>query len=69
MLDMGGEYEFKEGFDLLFAAGKAIYGHPETYTYLALYWTWGPANAGDADKDKATKPEKMLSTLIGRGMH
>jgi hypothetical protein len=64
MFDMGGEYEFKDGFDLLFAAGKAIYGHPETYTYLALYWTWGPPAA--ADSDSGGKPEKMLSTLTGR---
>jgi hypothetical protein len=45
LLDLGGIYEFKEGFDLLFAAGRSIYGQPETYTYLSLYWTWGPKDA------------------------
>ncbi len=53
MLDLGGIYEFKEGFDLLFAAGRSMYGQPETYTYLSLYWTWGPKDAADAgDKDE-----------------
>ena len=47
MLDLGGIYEFKPGFDLLFAAGRSVYGQPETYTYLSLYWTWGPGGAGD----------------------
>ncbi len=56
MADLGGSYEFKEGFDLLFAAGRSIYGQPETYTYLALYWTWGPGGTGDEDK-----PETMMS--------
>ena len=56
MLDLGGIYEFHEGFDLLFAAGRSIYGQPETYTYLSLYWTWGPRGA---DKDKP--PTKMLN--------
>ena len=56
MADLGGSYEFKEGFDLLFAAGRSVYGQPETYTYLALYWTWGPGGTGDEDK-----PETMMS--------
>ncbi|MDE3105892.1 MAG: hypothetical protein KGK08_12020 [Acidobacteriota bacterium] len=42
LADLGGIYEFHDGFDLLFAAGRTVYGQPETYTYLALYWTWGP---------------------------
>ena len=49
MLDLGGIYEFKPGFDLLFAAGRSVYGQPETYTYLSLYWTWGPGG-------QATRP-------------
>jgi hypothetical protein len=65
MLDLGGIYEFHDGFDLLFAAGRSIYGQPETYTYLSLYWTWGPKDAdkdnpGDADKNTGSK---MLSAL------
>ena len=66
MLDLGGIYEFKEGFDLLFAAGKSIYGQPETYTYLSLYWTWGPkdaANTGDKDQPVSGTGSKMLSAL------
>jgi len=48
LLDLGGIYEFKDGFDLLFAAGRSVYGQPETYTYLSLYWTWGPKDTGDS---------------------
>jgi len=66
MLDLGGIYEFKEGFDLLFAAGRSIYGQPETYTYLSLYWTWGPKDAaGSDDKNQPTPAtgSKMLAAL------
>jgi len=68
MLDLGGIYEFRKfdegGFDLQFAAGRSVYGQPETYTYLSLYWTWGPKDAADAG-DKASNPTgtKMLSAL------
>lgn len=41
MADLGGYYTFHEGFQLLFAAGHSFVGQGETYTYLALYWTWG----------------------------
>jgi hypothetical protein len=60
MLDLGGIYEFKDGFDLLFAAGHSIYGQAETYTYLALYWTWGPPGAGDTDQT-GSAPSKLLA--------
>jgi len=63
MLDLGGIYEFHEGFDLLFAAGRSIYGQPETYTYLSLYWTWGPKDAADSDKDQPAASSKMLAAL------
>lgn len=46
MADLGGSYEFKPGFDLLFAAGRSVAGQPETYSYLALYWTWGLKEKG-----------------------
>ena len=58
MADLGGTYEFKEGFDLLFAAGRSVAGEPETYTYLALYWTLGPKGRGDADSG-SSKPALM----------
>ena len=41
MADIGGYYTIHEGFQLLFAAGHSFVGQGETYTYLALYWTWG----------------------------
>jgi hypothetical protein len=64
LLDLGGYYEFKEGFDLQFCAGRSIYGQPETYTYLSLYWTWGPKGADDeGDKDKSPGAQKMFSAL------
>lgn len=58
MLDLGGTYEFRDGFDLLFCGGHTIYGAPETYGYLALYWTWGPggADAGGQSADKQKLP-------------
>lgn len=55
MADLGGTYEFKPGFDLLFAAGHTVAGQAETYSYLALYWTWGKdAKGGDEQKGDAT---------------
>jgi hypothetical protein len=54
LLDVGGIYEFRAGFDLLFAAGRSVYGQPETYSYLALYWTWGgKEKAGGGDGSPA----------------
>jgi hypothetical protein len=44
MVDLGGFYNFTPGFSLLFAAGRAVAGQPETYAYLSLYWTWGHTN-------------------------
>jgi hypothetical protein len=65
MLDLGGIYEFHDGFDLLFAAGRSIHGQPETYTYLAAYWTWGPKDADPPGKDTpdSGKPSNMLNAL------
>jgi hypothetical protein len=63
MLDLGGIYEFKEGFNLLFAAGRSVYGQPETYTYLSLYWTWGPGGSDDADQSGSGTGSKMLAAL------
>ncbi len=69
LLDLGGIYEFRKldegGFDLLFAAGRSIYGQPETYTYLAAYWTWGPGggDVNSGDSAKPTSGQKMLTAL------
>lgn len=68
MLDLGGIYEFHDGFDLLFCAGRSVYGQPETYTYLAAYWTWGvgvPSEEGDKDSGEKSggTGSKMLSAL------
>ncbi len=55
MADIGGMYSFTPGFQLLFAGGHSVAGQAETYTYLALYWTWGQrggkGDGKDADKD------------------
>lgn len=61
MADLGGSYEFKEGFDLLFAAGRTVAGQPETYTYAALYWTWGKDSGADADA-----PQSGLMSMLQR---
>jgi len=41
LANFGGFYSFTPHFQLLFAAGHSIAWNPETYTYLAAYWTWG----------------------------
>jgi len=42
LLDFGGYYHLPvPGMQLLAAYGRAIAGQSETYSYLALYWTWG----------------------------
>ncbi len=69
MLDLGGIYEFKPGFDLLFAAGRSVYGQPETYTYLSLYWTWGPRGAGDQGQSSGGANPNMLSALTRLRQH
>jgi hypothetical protein len=68
LLDLGGIYQFSKlpggELDLLFAAGRSIHGQPETYTYLALYCTWGPKDAKPtANQSESSKPSKMLSAL------
>jgi hypothetical protein len=74
LFDLGGIYEFRKfdegGFDLLFAAGRSIYGQPETYTYLSLYWTWGAKGSGDTgvSEPDSGKPSPMLSKLFPANM-
>jgi hypothetical protein len=38
-----------------------VWGQPETYTYLALYWTWGPGKA--SDENGGGGPMAMLSRV------
>ncbi len=66
MLDVGGIYEIKDGFDILFAAGRSIYGQPETYAYLSLYWTWGPKDASESANPRGSK---MLAVLTRISAH
>ena len=62
MADLGGSYELKDGFDLLFTAGRSVAGQPETYTYIALYWTWGPKGK-DKDDEHGSSGSKMMMLL------
>jgi hypothetical protein len=70
LLDLGGIYEFRKfdkldgSFDLLFAAGRSIHGQPETYTYLALYWTWGPKDDKSSPNAKGLQPANSPSRMI-----
>jgi hypothetical protein len=66
LLDLGGIYEFKDGFDLLLAAGRSIYGQAETYTYLSLYWTWGPGGASDSGDQ--TQPTSTGARMLAAAM-
>ncbi|MDE3156214.1 MAG: hypothetical protein KGN76_14025 [Acidobacteriota bacterium] len=49
-LDFGGIWTFdpkRPGRALMFAYGHSVAGQAETYSYVALYWTWGPASTAD----------------------
>lgn len=63
MFDAGGMYEFKEGFDLLFAGGHSVAGQAETYTYVALYWTWGPKDGKGGDEKSKGGMMGMMQKL------
>jgi len=54
LADFGGYYAFSDHFQFLFAGGHSIVWEPETYTYLAAYWTWGK---GPQDNKKDTSPD------------
>jgi hypothetical protein len=41
----GGYLKFTESFNLLFSAGRSIFGERHTVWYLGLYWTGGPDKA------------------------
>lgn len=63
MADLGGSYEFKPGFDLLFAGGRTVEGPVETYSYLALYWTWGK-DATDEKSDAGAMKEMLMKVRL-----
>ena len=49
MLDVGGYYKFRDpGLQLLFCYGHTVFGQTENYSYLGLYWTWGPEKRAGA---------------------
>jgi hypothetical protein len=41
-LNAGGYIKFSDSFNLLFSVGRSLSGDVHTFTYLGLYWTWGP---------------------------
>ena len=41
LVNLGGYYNFKPDFSLLFSAGRSAAGEQHTVAYLGLYWTWG----------------------------
>ncbi|HEY1578770.1 MAG TPA: transporter [Terracidiphilus sp.] len=64
LADFGGYYAFTDHFQLLFAGGHSIVWTPETYTYLAAYWTWGKG-PDDTDKDaKSDSDGKLFRRLM-----
>jgi len=65
LADFGGYYAFTDHFQFLFAGGHSIVWAPETYTYLAAYWTWG---RGPQDNDKDAKADSNLK-LFRSAMH
>lgn len=67
MADLGGSYEFRPGFDLLFAAGRSVAGQAETYSYLALYWTWGLRGKGGGDAGGEVSGLMPMRIRLARG--
>ena len=54
LVDFGGYYSFTEHMQFMFAGGHSVVWQAETYTYAAMYWTWGkdPQDKGpDGSKD------------------
>ncbi|HET7649112.1 MAG TPA: transporter [Gammaproteobacteria bacterium] len=41
LVNLGGYYNFKPDFSLLFSAGHTFTGDSHQVAYLGLYWTWG----------------------------
>jgi len=56
LANFGGFYSFTDHFQFLFAAGHSVVWNPETYTYVAAYWTWGK----DKDSSPATPSPDAL---------
>lgn len=54
LVNGGGYYAFGDHFQIMLAAGHSAFWNPETYTYLATYWTWG--HNKDDDKQKTQGP-------------
>jgi hypothetical protein len=52
LMNAGGFYSFGDHFQIMAAAGHSVFWNPETYTYMAAYWTWGH-NKDDDKKDSA----------------
>jgi hypothetical protein len=63
LADFGGYYAFNEHFQFLFAGGHSIVWTPETYTYLAAYWTWGKGPEDNKDNKPNTSQKLFRSTL------
>ena len=66
MVDLGGYYSFRQGFQLLFAAGRSVAGQGETYTYLSLYWTWGQEGPENDRKDGIEAPRVSMLNYSAR---
>lgn len=59
LADFGGYYAFSDHFQFLFAGGHSVVWSPETYTYLAAYWTWGKG----PEDNKPNTSQKLLRTF------
>lgn len=57
--NIGGYFNFRPGFSLLFSAGRSIHGQRHTVGYLGLYWTWGPAAR------RASLPHRRVRGMMG----
>ena len=62
LANFGGFYSFTQHFQILFAAGHSIAYNPETYTYLAGYWTWGKDPPSPSDSEAKQVPSMSNAT-------
>ena len=63
LMNGGGYYAFGDHFQLLFAGGHSVVWAPETYTYLAAYWTWPKSKDDDKDKSEEGHAESLFHAM------
>lgn len=58
LVNLGGYYSFNDHMQFMFAGGHSVAWQAETYTYAAMYWTWG--KGPDDQKESVGSKEPLL---------